>query len=107
MSATVEQKQQQAMLQQLQSQMAAVQQASQKCVQQYHENDMVLKELEDAGEDAKIYKMIGRALVPQEYLEATTTVSKRLEFIRKEEERLEKSMKDLQEKARGIIQGGN
>ena len=65
MSATMEQKQQQAMLQQLQSQMAAMQQASQKCIQQHHENDMVLKELEDAGEDAKIYKMIGRALVPQ------------------------------------------
>ena len=107
MSSTVQQKQQQqqAKLQQLQSQMAAIQQASQKCVQQYHENDMVLKELEDAGEDAKIYKMIGRALVPQEYVEATSTVSKRLEFIRKEEERLERSMKELQEKAREVVQG--
>lgn len=100
--ATTQQKQQE-MLQQLQTQMASIQQASQQCVQQHHENDMVLQELQDAGEDAKIYKLIGKVLVPQEYLEATSTVSKRLEFIRKEEERLEKSMQELQQKARDVM----
>jgi prefoldin beta subunit len=89
-------------LQSIQTQIQAAQQSSQQCIQQHHENDMVLKELEEAGEDAKIYKMMGGALIPQDYLEATTNVKKRLEFIKKEEEKLEKKIAELQQKGADI-----
>jgi len=79
-----------------------VQKASQQFVQQQHENEMVLKELEMAGEDAKIYKLMGPVLVPQDHIEATSNVKKRLEFIQKEEKRLAEKMKSLQEKSMAI-----
>ncbi len=57
------------------------------------------QELEEAGDDSKIYKLIGPALIPQDHLEATSNVKKRLELIGNEVKRLEDKMKNLSEKA--------
>ncbi|KAG7672401.1 hypothetical protein Ndes2437A_g02381 [Nannochloris sp. 'desiccata'] len=74
--------------------------ARQQFQQQQHENEMVLKELELLDDDAKVYKQIGPALVHQDHLEATSNVSKRLEFIGVEMKRIDEKLAILEEKAR-------
>lgn len=49
-------------------------------------------------DDANVYKMIGPALVKQDMVEAKSNVTKRLDFIKSEVDRLEKQMKDLEAK---------
>lgn len=66
--------------------------------QQKSENDMVLKELEGLGEDARVYKLIGPALVKQDLVEAKSHVSERLGYIKSEMERLEGQMKTMESK---------
>jgi prefoldin beta subunit len=71
--------------------------AQQTLMQQQHENDMVLAELErlEAGGDGEdgngdiVFKLMGPALVRQDQEEAVATVRKRLDFIRGELGRLE------------------
>lgn len=72
--------------------------ARQQFQQQQHENEMVLKELELLDEDAKVYKQIGPTLVRQDHVEATSNVSKRLEFIGSELKRIDEKIAALEEK---------
>ena len=71
--------------------------------QQYLENAMVLKELEEVGEEGAIYKKIGDVLVKQEHIEAVSNVKKRMEFIQAEEARCGKSIESLQKDASNIV----
>ncbi|KAI8106116.1 hypothetical protein M9435_000663 [Picochlorum sp. BPE23] len=89
-------------LREIQLELQKAQSVSQQFTQQQHENEMVLKELEEAGEDAKIFKKIGPALISQDYLEATTNVKKRLELIQSEEKRLQEKMQGLSKKGMEI-----
>lgn len=68
------------------------------CLQQQHENEMVLQELKLLAEDANVYKMIGPVLVRQDTMEARSNVSKRLEFIAGELKRLDSQLHQLEEK---------
>ncbi|CEP24046.1 unnamed protein product [Cyberlindnera jadinii] len=51
---------------------------------QFQENDIVRKEFESLDDDAKIYKLTGPVLLPQDKAEAEMNVDKRIEFIKKE-----------------------
>lgn len=66
--------------------------------QQYSENDLVHKELEKLNDDAKVYKLIGPALIKQDKVEALSNVAKRLDFIENETNRLDKAMNGLENK---------
>ncbi|KAI3432816.1 hypothetical protein D9Q98_010400 [Chlorella vulgaris] len=68
------------------------------CLQQQHENEMVLQELKLLAADAIVYKMIGPVLVRQDTMEARSNVSKRLEFIAGEVKRLDTQLQQLEEK---------
>merc|ERR1712216_199228 len=70
----------------------------QQFVQQYSENDMVLKELEKLEDDANVFKLIGPVLIKQDLVEAKSNVQKRLEFIQNETERLDKMVKSMENK---------
>lgn len=59
---------------------------------------MVLKELRLLDDDANVYKQIGPALVRQDMVEATSNVSKRLEFIANEMKRIDEKIAGLEEK---------
>ena len=52
--------------------------------QQATENEMVLEELKSLKEGANVYKLIGPMLAKQDVVEATSNVTKRLEFINAE-----------------------
>ena len=60
---------------------------------------MVLKELQLLDEDAKVYKQIGPALIRQDHMEATSNVSKRLEFIGNELKRIDDKLASVEEKS--------
>lgn len=68
---------------------------------------MVQQELDVLEDDAKIYKLVGPVLIPQEPEEAKTTVSTRMSFISKElasaAERVEKLEKQQQEKQKLLL----
>ncbi|CAB9504489.1 Prefoldin subunit 6 [Seminavis robusta] len=72
---------------------------------QQTENEMVQTELNLLKDDV-VYKRVGPALVRQELDDAKETVSKRLEFISKEQDKLKAKMsameKQLDEKGRKI-----
>ncbi|CAI4215584.1 unnamed protein product [Parascedosporium putredinis] len=55
-------------------------------------------EFENAKDDEVIYKLVGPVLVKQDKFEAENTVKGRLEFIGKEIDRAEESIKDIQKK---------
>ena len=61
---------------------------------------MVLKELQLLAEDANVFKQMGPALVRQDHVEAVSNVSKRLEFIGSEVQRIDDKLASLEEKAR-------
>ncbi|KAF9336076.1 hypothetical protein BG006_009770 [Podila minutissima] len=65
---------------------------------QLQENKIVQEEFALLKGDANIYKLIGPVLVKQEKAEAVTNVDKRIDFIQAEIDRVEKQLKDLQEK---------
>ncbi|KAF9392631.1 hypothetical protein CPB97_011611 [Podila verticillata] len=65
---------------------------------QLQENKIVQEEFALLQGDANIYKLIGPVLVKQDKTEAVTNVDKRIDFIQAEIERVEKQLKDLQEK---------
>lgn len=67
----------------LQREMSGLVATRQQLEAQLQENKIVQKEFDTLG-DEKIYKLIGPVLVPQEKVEATTNVNKRLEFIQSE-----------------------
>ncbi|ORZ28002.1 Prefoldin [Lobosporangium transversale] len=70
----------------------------QKLDSQLQENKLVQDEFKVLKDDANIYKLIGPVLVKQDKAEAVTNVDKRIEFIKAEIDRVEKQLKDLQEK---------
>lgn len=51
---------------------------------QLKENEMVDEEFKLLKEESQIYKLVGSVLVKQERAEASSTVSKRLEYIKNE-----------------------
>ncbi|KAI5961903.1 YKE2 [Candida pseudojiufengensis] len=56
---------------------------------QYQENKIVNEEFQQLDESTKIYKLIGPILLPQDYTEASSNVTKRIEFIEGEIKRVE------------------
>ncbi|PHH75251.1 hypothetical protein CDD82_4524 [Ophiocordyceps australis] len=65
---------------------------------QKQENVGVQKEFDKLGEEETIYKLVGPVLLQQDKVEAESTVKGRLDFIGSEIERLEKQIKDIQDK---------
>ncbi|KAL6888990.1 hypothetical protein ACP4OV_010016 [Aristida adscensionis] len=65
---------------------------------QVGENELVLKELELLGDGANVYKLIGPVLVKQDLAEARANVKKRIEYISAELKRMDRALKDLEDK---------
>ena len=59
---------------------------------------MVLSEINFMDADAHVYKLVGPILAKQEVVEAKGNVEKRIEFITKEIERMDKLEVDFQAK---------
>lgn len=66
------------------------------------ENEMVLLEFNVLDDDATVYKLLGPTLLPQDLAESKMTVTKRLEFIRKEKGRLEKRVQETEERGNAL-----
>eukprot|EP00992_Anisonema_acinus_P003582 TRINITY_DN13394_c0_g1_i1.p1 TRINITY_DN13394_c0_g1~~TRINITY_DN13394_c0_g1_i1.p1 ORF type:complete len:152 (+),score=58.27 TRINITY_DN13394_c0_g1_i1:43-456(+) len=65
---------------------------------QQSENEMVKQELELMKEGDQVYKLIGPALVAQDKEDATAIVDKRLQYINSELARIEKQIKETDDK---------
>jgi len=85
--------------QDIQKDLAEVITARQKLDSQLQENHNVQKEFSTLGEDANIYKLIGPVLLKQDKAEAVMNVSRRLEHIQSEINRVESQIKPLEEKS--------
>ncbi|XP_022085403.1 prefoldin subunit 6-like [Acanthaster planci] len=70
----------------------------QKLDAQLNENNIVKSELDLLESDAKVYKMMGPALIQQDVVEAKQTVGKRIEYIEGEMKRQDGLIKDLDKK---------
>jgi prefoldin beta subunit len=68
-------------------------------ITQKTENESVLLELKELGEDAEVFKMTGPVLLPQDKVEAVANVEKRLEFIQTELKRVEQRFQETQQAA--------
>lgn len=68
----------------LQNDLSGLLSSRQQLETQFQENDIVRKEFETLEDDAKIYKLTGPVLLPQDKAEAALNVDKRIEFIKKE-----------------------
>ncbi|KAF9364639.1 hypothetical protein BGX34_000875 [Mortierella sp. NVP85] len=84
--------------QSLQKEYTKAVESRQKLDSQLQENKLVQDEFKLLSDDANIYKLIGPVLTKQDKNEAVTNVDKRIEFINAEIERIEKQLKDFQEK---------
>uniref|UniRef100_A0A0E0NCC8 Prefoldin subunit 6 n=1 Tax=Oryza rufipogon TaxID=4529 RepID=A0A0E0NCC8_ORYRU len=62
---------------------------------QVGENEL---ELELVNDEANVYKLIGPVLVKQDLAEAKANVKKRIEYISAELKRMDRALKDLEEK---------
>ena len=49
-------------------------------------------------DDASVFKLVGPALIRQDLVEAKANVDKRMQFMKKESERLDSSLKSLENK---------
>ncbi|RDL31874.1 Prefoldin [Venustampulla echinocandica] len=92
-------------LQALSTQYDAVQQelqsyvsSRQKLESQQHENKAVQKEFSGLKDDANIYKLVGPVLLKQDRTEAVLAVDGRLEYIDNEIQRVEKQIKEAEDK---------
>ncbi|RFU30859.1 hypothetical protein B7463_g5504, partial [Scytalidium lignicola] len=74
-------------------------QSREKLESQQQENKGVQKEFANLNDDANIYKLVGPVLLKQDKAEAVMAVDGRLEFIVNEIKRVEKQIKDVQEKS--------
>ncbi|KZZ95736.1 Prefoldin [Ascosphaera apis ARSEF 7405] len=83
---------------QLQTELAGIVTARERLESQQQENQAVKKEFDTLDDDANIYKLVGPVLLKQETSEAVHAVEARLGFIEKEIERVEKQIKELEEK---------
>ena len=70
--------------------------AKQSLVEKKSENEMVLQEFNLMGDDAAVYKLVGPILAKQDVAESKTNVEKRIEYITKEIERMDKLEQDFQ-----------
>lgn len=73
---------------------------------QLQENEVVKKELELLEPEGRVFKLMGPVLVPQDLVEATSNVDKRIGFISDELKRMQKKNEQLsadQEDAKGKI----
>ncbi|ODQ77512.1 hypothetical protein BABINDRAFT_67222 [Babjeviella inositovora NRRL Y-12698] len=68
----------------------------QKLETQFQENKIVQQEFELLEDGAKIFKLTGPVLLPQDQEEAKMNVEKRIEFIKGEIERVEKKVETTQ-----------
>ena len=66
--------------------------------QQLQESEMVKKELDLLDDEAVVFKLVGPALIRQDLVEAKANVDKRMQFLKKESERLDSSLKSLENK---------
>ncbi|KAJ2298838.1 Prefoldin subunit 6 [Coemansia sp. RSA 2706] len=82
-------------LQELRKEQTTLVESRQKLESQLQENELVDKEFKQLKDNARIYKMIGPVLVPQEKSEASANVEKRLEYIRGEVKRVEQRLEQL------------
>ncbi|KAG0223948.1 hypothetical protein BGW42_005437 [Actinomortierella wolfii] len=85
--------------QNIQKEFAKAVESRQKLDSQLQENKLVQEEFAQLKDDANIYKLIGPVLVKQDKSEARTNVDKRIDFIQAEIQRVEKQIKELQEKS--------
>ncbi|KAE8445601.1 hypothetical protein EG329_013234 [Mollisiaceae sp. DMI_Dod_QoI] len=88
--------------QKLQTELQNNVQSRQKLESQQQENKGVQKEFASLDDDANIYKLVGPVLLKQDKTEAVMAVDGRLEFIENEIKRVEKQIKDVQEKSDGL-----
>ncbi|KAF1973542.1 Prefoldin beta-like protein [Bimuria novae-zelandiae CBS 107.79] len=88
--------------QKLQGALSTSVEARQKLESQQQENSTVKKEFDLLDDDATIYKQIGPVLLKQDKTEAVMSVNGRLEFITKEISRIEKQIKDIQDKSEKV-----
>ena len=65
---------------------------------QLNENKLVKEELDALEDGAKVFKLIGPALVRQEPSEAAANVDKRIQYISGELKRQDETMKDMEKK---------
>lgn len=72
--------------------------AKQSLIEKKSENEMVLQEFNLMAEDAAVYKLVGPVLAKQDVAESKTNVEKRIEYITKEIERMDKLEADFQSK---------
>jgi len=70
--------------------------AKQNLVEKKSENEMVLQEFSLMEKEAKVFKLVGPILAKQDLNEAKNNVEKRIEFIGKEIERMDKLEVDFQ-----------
>ncbi|CZR64225.1 related to Gim complex component GIM1 [Phialocephala subalpina] len=74
-------------------------QSGQKLESQRQENKGVQKEFAGLDDGANIYKLVGPVLLKQDKTEAVMAVDGRLEFIENEIKRVDKQIKDVQDKS--------
>ena len=72
--------------------------AKQSLVEKKSENEMVLAEFNLMSSDAAVFKLVGPVLAKQDTSEAKGNVEKRIEYITKEIERMDKLEQDFQNK---------
>ncbi|KAJ2725573.1 Prefoldin subunit 6 [Coemansia sp. Benny D115] len=82
-------------LQTLQGELSKLVGNRQKLDSQLQENELVDQEFKKLSDSARVYKMIGPVLVPQEKVEAAANVEKRLEYIRDEVTRIDQRIEQL------------
>jgi len=74
-------------------------QSRQRLESQQQENKGVQKEFSGLKDDANVYKLVGPVLLKQEKTEAVLAVDGRLEFIENEIKRVERLIKEIQDKS--------
>ena len=82
----------------IEAEYAKVYSAKQSLVEKKSENEMVLAEFNLMSPDAAVYKLVGPVLAKQDVQESKTNVEKRIEYITKEIERMDKLETDFQSK---------
>lgn len=71
-------------------------------MQQQSENEMVKQELSLLDDSSQVYKMVGPVLMKNDTEDAKQTVDQRLELITGELKKVEKNIKEKDEKVQGI-----
>ncbi|KAJ1964289.1 Prefoldin subunit 6 [Dipsacomyces acuminosporus] len=82
-------------LQKLQKEYATLVESRQKLDSQLQENELVDKEFKLMKDSARVYKLTGPVLLPQDKAEAMANVEKRIEFIKGEIKRVDLRVEQL------------